>query len=215
MDKEKKIKAKIAEIAAQRYVRNERFTYKSAARQMGIETSEVRKHFGTRASMLSYFYDSRIYLYQEHAEQLDAYNDFTLSEKLSDFLLFLFDEFGQHQQFVLKTYKRFVIKNEKATNFEVLFKDQVKKIFESDGQISAPSSLILSTAFYSSVYYKFHAFYHFWSSDESEHQQQTMALIDKWSSFVEEIFYTKIVEKGADLGKFLLYNSPLKKILHK
>ncbi len=209
------VKIKIAEAAAERFVQNDRFTYESVAQKLSTETAVIHQHFATRGSMLSFFYESRIHLYRNQVELLDDYKDFNLGEKLSDFFLFLFDQFAEYNEFVLKTYNKLIINNSDATSFEVLFKKQIQSIFESDKQLSASSLLLLRPVFYNSVYLKFQAFYHFWIQDDSEHQQQTMALIDKWSTFVEELFYTKLIDKGADLAKFLFYNSPLNQFLHK
>lgn len=210
MDKQTKKKTKIAESAAKRYIENPRFTIQSLADELDMKSAEIFELFPNRKSILLFFYESRLLSYHEQKKSIKGYEEFTLSEKLSNLFLTLLDQFLEYREFVLQTYNKFITRNPVCTSFEKKFKDELKTIFESDTNISGSSRFFTNSLLYSTIYYHFHALILFWSHDESEKFEQSFALVDKWCSLTEELFYSKIVDKGFDFGKFLLYNSPFK-----
>ena len=210
MNKQIKKRIKISETAARRYIENNRFTIQSLADDLDMESAEIFELFPNRKSILLYFYQSRILLYKEQVKSIDNYADFTLSEKLSNLFLTLLDHFLEYREYVLETYNKLISKNALSTDFEKEFKDELKTIFKGDDQISGAASFFVSQLLFKTIYCHFHALILFWSNDESEKYEQSYALVDKWCSLIEEIFYNKILDKGFDFGKFLLYNSPFK-----
>tara|TARA_R100001143_G_scaffold63587_1_gene72729 strand:+ start:1172 stop:1819 length:648 start_codon:yes stop_codon:yes gene_type:complete len=209
MDKELTLKIRISEAGAERYLENPRFTIQSLAKKLNIDTTEIFELFPNRSEILNFYYPSRILVYKEQTRMIDNYPDYSLSEKLSLLILTLFDLFQDHREFVLSTYNKRVLCSMSTHSFETQFKNEIKQIFHSDSNISSASSLVINRAFYYSIYQTFNGFYYFWSRDTSSHYENTSALIDKWASFIQEVFYTKIADKGLDLGKFLFYHSPL------
>ena len=212
MDKETKRKIKIAETAAKRYIENQRFTIQSLADELDIKSSEIFELFPNRKSILLFFYESRIFTYREQKKSIDDYSEFSLSEKISNLFLTLLDQFLEHREFVLMTYKKMIARNPLSNTFEREFKDELKSIFQSDQNISGSSKFFVNQFLYTTIYCHFHALVLFWSKDESEKYEQSFALVDKWCSLIEELFYSKIIDKGFDFGKFLFYNSPFKHV---
>lgn len=210
MDTQTKKKTKIAETAAKRYIENPRFTIQSLADELEMKSAEIFELFPNRKSILLFFYESRILAYREQTKSIEGYSDFSLNEKLSNFFLTLLDQFMEYREFILNSYNKFISKNPSCTSFEREFKDELKIIFQSDQNISGSSRFFVNSLLYKTIYYHFHALILFWSKDESEKYEQSFALIDKWCSLIEELFYSKIVDKGFDFGKFLFYNSPFK-----
>lgn len=213
MDKKTKKKLKIAETAAKRYIENPRFTIQSIAKELDMKSAEIFELFPNRKSILLFFYESRILAYREQKKSIDGYSDFTLSEKLSNLFLTLLDQFMEYREFVLITYNKFISRNPSCTAFEKEFKDELKSIFRSDKNLSSSSRFFVNRILYATIYYHFHGLILFWSRDESEKYEQSFALVDKWCSLIEELFYNKLVDKGFDFGKFLIYNSPFKHAL--
>lgn len=213
MDDPTKKRIRIAEQAAKKYLKNDRFTIQSLAEELDMKSSEVFELFPNRSSMLSYFYESRIILYEEQTKHIKDYDGFTLSEKLSNFALSLLDQFNEHREFVLLTYKPVISKNYRATKFDENFKKTIRTIFEDDKHRSSSSSIVLNNAFYTLLLYHFHALIEFWRNDDSIQYQNSMALVDKWASFTEEVFYSAIVDKGLDLTKFMFYQSPFRNFM--
>lgn len=210
MDKQAKKKTKISETAAKRYIENPRFTIQSLAEELDMKSAEIFELFPNRKSILLFFYESRILAYREQKKSIDGSSDFSLSEKLSNLFLTLLDQFLEYREFVLISYNKFISGNPASTAFEREFKDELKAIFQSDQNISGSSAFFVNRLLYKTVYCHFHALIFFWSKDNSEKYEQSFALVDKWCSLIEELFYSKVVDKGFDLGKFLFYNSPLK-----
>lgn len=210
MDKQTKKKTKIAETAAKRYIENQRFTIQSLAEELNIKSADIFELFPNRKSILLYFYESRILAYREQKKSIDEYSDFSLSEKLSNLFLTLLDQFLEYREFVLVTYNKFISGSPVSTGFEKEFKNELKSIFQSDQNISGSSTFFVNRLLYKTVYCHFHALILFWSKDDSEKYEQSFALVDKWCSLIEELFYSKIIDKGFDFGKFLFYNSPFK-----
>ena len=210
MDKQTKRKSKIAEAAAKRYVENPRFSIQSLGKELDMETAEIFELFPNRKSILLYFYESRLLAYQEQKKSIDIYEEFTLSEKLSNLFLTILDQFLEYREFVLDTYGKFVARNPVCTPFEKEFKSELQNIFESDNHIAGSARFFTNSLLYATIFYHFHALILFWSRDESDRYEQSFALVDKWCSLIEEVFYSKIVDKGLDFGKFLFYNSPFK-----
>ena len=212
MNKQTGKKILIAEKAAEKYLKNDRFTIQSLADDLNMKSADVFDFFPNRSSILLFYYESRIDNYNEQIKSIKDYESYTLSEKLSNFILSLLDQFKEHREFVLLTYKSLVIKNCRDSKFKERFIETVTTIFIEDKNRSASSSIILNNAFYTILLYHFHALIEFWSNDESIQSQNTMALVDKWTAFIEELFYTSIVDKGFDLTKFLFYQSPLGRV---
>lgn len=213
MDKELTLKISISEAAAERYLENPRFTIQSLAKQLNIGSKEIFDLFPNRSEILNFYYQSRILVYKEQIRKIDNYSDYSLSEKLSLLILTLFDLFQDHREFVLSTYKKKVICSKSTHTFESQFKDEIEQIFHSDDNLSSASTLLINRAFYYSIFQTYNGFFYFWSRDTSSHYENSSALIDKWASFVQEVFYTKIADKGLDLGKFLFYHSPLNQFI--
>lgn len=212
MDKERSLKIKISEGGAERYVENPRFTIQSLAEKLEIDSKQIFDLFPNRSEILNYFYESRLLLYKDQTQYIENYSDYSLSEKLSLLTLTLLDLFQDHREFVLLTYKKRVTCSG-SSHFESHFKNELKQIFYSDRNLCSGSSLLINSALYYSLFQTFNGFLLFWSRDTSNHYENTTALIDKWATFVQEVFYTKIAEKGLDLGKFLFYQSPFSQFI--
>ena len=208
MKKETKLKIKIAEAATGRYIENRRFTIQSLANELEMTPKQIFDLFPNRSSILRYFYDSRIVIYREQLNSIKEYSSFTLSEKLNNFFLSLLDQFSEYREFVLLTYRDMVGSPIRSSKFEKLFKEEIREIFNADEQIAASAKILQNRIIYHSIYLQFHGLILFWKNDESHLYENSMALVDKWCALQQEVFYSKIVDKGFDLGKFLYYNSP-------
>ena len=215
MDKILTLKIRISEAGAERYVENPRFTIQSLAKKLDVDSKKIFDLFPNRSEILNFFYESRILLYRDQTQQIKNYSDYSLDEKLSLLYLTLLDLFQDHREYVLLTYKEKVICSMSPHPFEKHFKNELKQIFHSDKNLCSGSSLLLNSAFYYTLFQTFNGFLYFWSRDASSNSENSIALIDKWASFVQEVFYTKIADKGLDLGKFLFYHSPFSQFINR
>lgn len=213
MEKEIALRIKIAEAATKRFVENNHFTIDSLAKELKITPDEIYDHFPSRSSILRYYYESRILIYKDRLKEIDGYSEFTLNERLNNLLQTIIDLFEEDREFVLQTYKRIVAAPSTHCNFGMLFRESLLSVFEGDSNISSSSRLFINSLFFQSVFIQLHGLIFFWKNDESHQCENTMALIDKWCTLVEELFYSKTIDKGFDLAKFLVYNTSLKSII--
>src|SRR6056297_3290539 len=213
MDKKTLLKINISEAATGRYLSNPRFTIQSLAESLDMSAKDIFDLFPNRRSILDYFYKSRIILYKDSVENLEDYSEFTLSERLNHLFLTLLDSFEEHREFVLNTYKEKVVWDKRRNEFRKLFKEELKTIFSNDPKITRSSYIIQNELLWKSILLQFHGLIAFWANDSSRMRENSMALADKWSSLIEEIFYTRIIDKGFDLGKYLWMNSSLNKCI--
>lgn len=213
MDNELSLKIRISEAGAERFVENPRFTIQSLAKKLDIDSKEIFRLFPNRSEILNYFYESRLMIYKEQTQNIENYPDYTLSEKLSLLCLTLLDLFQDHREFVMLTYKEKIACSLSTHPFEKEFKTEIKQIFASDRNLCSVSALLLNNTLFFSLFQTFNGLLYFWSRDTSNHFENSSALIDKWASFVQEVFYTKIADKGLDLGKFLFYHSPFSQFI--
>ncbi|MCC5941485.1 MAG: hypothetical protein JJU37_08075 [Balneolaceae bacterium] len=205
------LKRKISKAATKRYITNRYFSIASLAETLGIKESEILEQFKTRTSILQYYYESRVHLCKEQSRFIDGYESFSLSEKLSNLFLTMIDLFSEEKEFVRKTYSALIVKRECGNNgFKKQMTNELKELFLGDETISTAGRPFVNRYLFHAVYLQFHGLMWFWLSDDSPNHENTLALIDKWSTLIEEIFYSKITDKSFDLLKFLAYNSPLK-----
>ena len=213
MDKETLLKIKISEAATGRYLGNTRFTIQSLAESLDMSAKDIFDLFPNRRSILDYYYESRIILYKDSVEKLEDYSDFTLSERLNHLFLTLLDSFEEHREFVLNTYKDKIVWDNRRNAFRRSFKEELKTIFKNDPKITRSSTIFQNELLWKSILLQFHGLIAFWANDSSRMRENSMALADKWSALTEELFYTRIIDKGFDLGKYLWMNSSLNKCI--
>lgn len=209
MNKETKKKIHIAKAGARLYLTNRYFTMSALADAAETDIDTIYKFFSNRRSVLEFFYESLLIEYQELTQKIEGYMDFTLSEKLSNLALTLIDLMAEHKMFVRQTYKRLIVCTPRKQPFNEAFKIQLKMIYESDPNQSSLSSALNIDLLYKAGLTNFHLLINFWLHDESPANQKTMELVDKWTSFIQEVHYTAILDKGFEFAKFLYYNSPL------
>jgi hypothetical protein len=209
MNKETKLRIKIAEAATKRFIENPRFTIQSLADDLNMKSAKIFDLFPNRSSILRYFYTSRILKFREEMAAFDDYSSFSLNEKLSALHLSVLDQFQEHREFVLQTCSHEWMSPFNTSGFETEYRAELKVIFESDNQIPATARPFINSLLFRSFFFQFIALIHFWKRDESRQYENSMALVDKWSAFIQEIFYSRIAEKGFDLAKFLFYMSPI------
>ncbi|MEX2456808.1 MAG: hypothetical protein WD381_05805 [Balneolaceae bacterium] len=209
MNKKTKKKIQISEAATERYLVNERFTIKSLADELKMDSSEIYDLFPNRRSILEFYYESVIIRYQTLTAAIEGYNNFTMAEKLSNLALTVLDMFQERREFVSKTYNSMIACSNRSTHFEKNFKNQLSYIYEQDKKQSTSASVFNGELTNRFIVLHFHGLINFWLRDSSEGYQKTMELVDKWTALVQEINYSSVIDRGFDLAKFAFYNSPL------
>jgi len=209
MDKETEKRINIAEAATKRFVDNPRFTIQSLAKEIDMNSSDIFELFPNRSSILRYYYTSRILRFRNETASFEDYSSYSLGEKLSALHLSIADQFQEQREFVLQTFNRNKYSCFRSSEFEKEYKLELRNIFETDPQIPSTAAPFINRFLYQSLYCQFIGLIGFWKRDESRNYENTMALVDKWSALIQEVFYSRIAEKGFDLAKFLFYQSSL------
>ena len=178
------------------------------AEEAELEPKEIYDFFSNRRDVLNFFYEGLILEYQESIQAIDKYQEYTLSEKLSNLALTLIDLMDSYKEFVRKTYRELVMCSKRKSPFDKHFRHQLKTIYESDSNQSRLSAAFNRDLLYKAGTFNFHLLIQFWLKDNSVANQKTMELVDKWTAFVEEVHYSSILDRGFDVAKFIIYNSP-------
>lgn len=213
MNKEIKKRIKIADAAATCYLKNPCFTIQSLADTLNMDPSEIFDLFPNRSSILRYFYTSRFVLIEELTSEIPDYSSFSVSEKLSHLFLSLVEQFGEHREFVLKTYPAMILRNFSPSGFEKEFRKAIQSILQSDPKISSVYRIIPNAILHRLFTVPLTGIIYFWMNDKSREYEDTLALVDKWASFTEELLYSHLADKGLDLARFLFYKSPFNRCM--
>ncbi|MGF1671521.1 MAG: hypothetical protein ACFCU6_13830 [Balneolaceae bacterium] len=209
MNKENKLKIKISEKATELYLVNDRFKIKTLAKDLNLKPENIFELFPNRNAILDFYYKSRLLLLEDTIKKIEGYQEFTLSEKLNTVILTLLDLFQNQREYVLETYQPRVKCSLRYSDFLNDLELKINQIIESDSQVSRTSQLLIQSLFVTLFRYHFHVIVQVWSNDSSKSYSTTMALVDKWTTLVEEIFYSAVIDKSFEFIKFIATASSL------
>jgi hypothetical protein len=86
----------------------------------------------------------------------------------------------------------------------------LKELVSHDSGVSSYLLLTQIDLVYDFYFKEYTHLLRFWLRDNSEGKEKTFALTDKLTSFVEEVLYNKLMDKGVDLAKYFLQNNIIK-----
>lgn len=201
------IKFRIADAATDLYVAGDgSFTIKDVAGAVEIDPAEVFNYFPNKRAILQFYYAGLIVQYEMMVDEIDDFDSYTLSEKFSNFAYASFDMLGEKQQFVYDTFSDLILHGYNKTDFEKEIERLIGDFLEDDPRIGMGSALVLNSYFYTFLRRQYLELVRFWVNDDSDGKELTMELVDKLTNFLQELMYNAIVDKGFDLGKFLVAN---------
>jgi len=195
------LKIELTEAAVDLYI-EDKFTIPNLASKTGKTASEIYSLFPNKNAILKFYYPSLIVRYQAMISEIDDFDSYSISEKLSNFAFTLFDMMDERREFVEDTFDKYVWTCSSKSEFQKLIKSLFKDFFTSDGKIATSAGFFMGDLFYSSLKIQFLSLIKFWLDDNSEGRERTFALTDKITGFIEELVYSKIVDKGFDLAKY-------------
>lgn len=169
----------------------------------GLTASEIYSFFPNKKSILSFYYPALIYQYWAMIEEIEDFEGYSISEKLSNFIYTLFDMLTDSEEFVVDTFNGYVFSKGSQSEFHkettALFKD----FLTSDGNIAVSAGFFMKDYFYSLLTSQYLFLIRFWLNDKSTQKENTLALVDKLTSLFEETVYNKTIDKGFDLIKYM------------
>lgn len=201
------IKFQIAHAATELYVEGEgEFLIKDVAKEVDIDPAEVFNYFPNKQSILQFYYASLVVRYEMMLDEINDFESYTLSEKFSNFAFATFDLMKERQAFVEATFEKLILQSFTKTAFEKELERLIAQFLENDSRLSIGSSVVLNEYFYSFLRRQYLELVRFWLNDTSEDRELTMELTDKLTSFLQELMYNAILDKGFDLAKFINAN---------
>jgi AcrR family transcriptional regulator len=205
-----KVKLAIADAAAELYVRhNGSFNLHQVAREVDLKVGDIFEYFDNRTDIIHFFYASIVKRYRLMIEDIEGFEEFTLSEKLSNFAYTSFDILADQEAFVDATFGRYILYSCKKTAYENEIENLLADFFENDGGRSASSDLAINQCSLRLFRKKYLHLIKFWLNDESEDKQVSVELTDKITGLIEEAFYTSVIDRSLDIAKFLFSNGTI------
>lgn len=196
-------KIELTEAAVDLYI-EDKFSIPNLINKTGKSASEIYTIFPNKHSILKFYYPSLVIRYRAMISEIDDFDSYTISEKLSNFAFTLFDMMDDRRGFVEDTFEKFEWSCTSKSEFQQEIKSLFKDFFTTDGNIATSAGFLIGDLFYASLKMQFLYLIKFWLEDDSDGRERTFALTDKITGFIEELVYSKIVDKGFDLAKYSL-----------
>ena len=169
----------------------------------GKTATEIYSHFPNKNAILSFYYPALVYQYLAMIEEIEEFDQYSLSEKFSNFIYTLFDMMSENEVFVEGTFKDLVFQKGSDSEFHKEVTALFKDFLTSDGEIAVSAGFFMKDYFYSLMATQFLFLIDFWRKDESTGKERTLALSDKLTSLLQEAVYNKTIDKTFDLAKYV------------
>ena len=169
----------------------------------GLTASEIYSYFPNKKAILSFYYPALVFQYWAMIEEIEGFEDYSLSEKFSNFIYTIFDMMSENSVFVNDTFDNHIFKKGYKSTFHKEVTALFKDFLTSDGEIAVSAGLLMKDFSYKLLTSQYLFLVRFWIKDESENKERTLALSDKLTSLLEEAVYNKTLDKGFDLLKYL------------
>jgi AcrR family transcriptional regulator len=209
---ELQMKLKISDAATRLYVeKGESFTLHDVAKRASVTVADIFKYFPDKQAIIYFFYTSLIIRYRLMIEEIEDFETFTLSEKLSNFAYASFDLMQEREEFVEQTFCHYILRSCKQTEYEQKIDKLLSDFIKNDSGRAASSDAIINDCSLRLIRKKYLLLVNFWLNDESEGKELTMELTDKVTGLIQEALYTSVIDRSFDLAKFLFSNDILTK----
>lgn len=192
------LKWETSRIAADLYMSSGRsVTFAQVAEATGRQVSEIRALFPNKAAMLGYRYAGIPAVFELHMAALDEYPDFTIGEKVSQFLYSTFDYLNESRDFTDATFADWDLAPFRNGTARLL-----ARMVEQDSRIPFVNRFFLRDLTYEAAAWQVVCAVRHWLKDTSEGTSDTLAWIEKSTAFAQEMVYSGILDKGLDLGRY-------------
>lgn len=200
-------KFRIADIATDLYIQGEgHFLIKDIASKMDITPAQVFNYFPNKEAILKFYYASLAVRYEAMIDEIEDFESYTLSEKLSNFAFTTFDMLREKEAFTEATFNAYILRSITKSDFENEIEHLFKQFMEEDDNISLSSTVVLNTYTYSFLRRQYLELLRFWLNDTSENKELTMELTDKATGVLQVLLYNPVLDKSFDLIKFMNAN---------
>ncbi|HCI71911.1 MAG TPA: hypothetical protein DF712_02000 [Balneola sp.] len=187
------------------------FTIAQLSEATGKTASQIYSLFPNKKTILKYYYPSIVIRYSSMIEEIEDFDSYSISEKLSNFIFTSFDMLDDRKEFVEDTFEKMVFKKGCNSEFHHEVTALFKHFFTTDGRIAVSAGFVMKDYFYEFIAKEYLHIVKFWLEDDSDGKERSFALTDKLTGFVEEVVYNKVLDKGFDLAKYLISHAGLAK----
>ena len=202
-------KLDITDAAIQLYVAQDGvFNLHQVARKTEQTVEAIFDLFPDKESILHFFYTSLVIRYRLMTSEIEDFDSYTLSEKLSNFAYASFDMLKERQAFVEATFGPMILYSCTKTDYEDRIEQLLVHFFKNDSKAASSSSLFLNRYFFTFIKQKYLWLVAFWLKDNSPDKAKSMELTDKAAGLIQEMMYTSVIDRSIDLAKFAYANKP-------
>jgi hypothetical protein len=179
------------------------FTFEHAAAATGQDIETLKAWFGAEPHFIPrFFYEAALELYKEQRDQTEGFAEWTLSEKMTHFACTLFDIFDTQPDFVKASLYPLVLNASDKDFFFGPVAKQFQRFMDGDSKASALTRMWTPALVFEFWATEFGHVLRFWLKDTSDGKEKTLALIDKLSGFVQELYYNTTADRALDLARF-------------
>ncbi len=197
----------IMQEATKLYLEEEsRFTVPNLAKRLEVDSADIYAYYPNKGAILDGYYPLLVERYRAMIDEIDNFREYDLAEKTSNFIYATLDMMMEDRAFVEETFESRVLNTSSDPPFQDEVKSLFKQFFSKDSKIASSSQLLMQDLFYDFLVQQYFQIISFWLEDSSEDGEKSMAYADKMTSFLQEVMYTSVLDKGMDLFKFMAQN---------
>ena len=200
------LKSSIINAAVHIYTEDKtRFTLLNIAADAGCEVGDIQQFFAGKQAILRGFYDQIPDVYRSASSEIPDFDTLNFGEKASNYIYTTFDVLSMHRDFTEETFENMVL-----SRSDTFWHKESAAIFRSmidgDPRIPGANTVFIRDFVYDILVREYMQLIRFWLHDDSKGTERTLALVDKLTVFANELLYSGVIDKGFDLGKYLLSN---------
>ena len=200
-------KIEITWAAVEIYEEKGRVSIPDLVRSTKLSATEIYQIFPNKKAILAYYYPAMVLQYWAMIDEIEDFEEYSISEKLSNFIYTIFDMMGEKHTFVKATFNKCVFSKRNKSAFHEETTSLLKEFLTTDANIAVSAGFFMGDFYYKTLSTQFLFLIKFWLSDSSTDKERSLALADKLSALFEEIVYNKTLDKGFDLIKFMVGNT--------
>lgn len=189
--------------AVELFEKNGKVSIPDLVEATGMNATEIYSFFPNKNAIFSFYYPALVYQYWAMIEEIDGFEEYSISEKFSNFIYTLFDMMNENPGFVDETFDKYVFRPGSGSEFHKEVTELFKNFLTSDAEIAVSAGFFMKDYFYSLLASQYLFLINFWKNDHSEGKERTLALSDKLTSLFEETVYNKTIDKTFDLAKYI------------
>lgn len=165
----------------------------------------VRTHFADMDAWISASWCRVPERYLQMIEQVPDISEYTAGERLANYVYASMDIMREEHTFYQTTFNQAIYDRYTSSDFETRVKRLFDEVVSNDPAIASSSRLVLIPAVFG-----------FWSREylhlvkewleQSATEEQTMALVEKSTTLLNEFLYNGVIDKTFDFGRYLIGN---------